>query len=74
MEMLLANHFLKSFAKENARNSMSFSAETMAALVGARWEGNVRELRNVVESLVVLVPDDEIGLTAVAETAEKELA
>ena len=63
----LANHFLDSFAKENGRNTMSFTAEVMAALVGARWEGNVRELRNLIESLVVLVPDDEIRLTDLPE-------
>ena len=31
-------------------------------MVAARWEGNVRELRNLVESLVVLAPEDEIRL------------
>jgi DNA-binding NtrC family response regulator len=59
---LLATHFLKSFAKENERDQMHFAAETLAALVGARWEGNVRELRNVIESLVVLARTDEIRL------------
>jgi DNA-binding NtrC family response regulator len=28
--------------------------------VNTRWEGNVRELRNLVESLVVLAPEDEV--------------
>jgi DNA-binding NtrC family response regulator len=28
--------------------------------MNARWEGNVRELRNLVESLAVLAPEDEI--------------
>jgi DNA-binding NtrC family response regulator len=41
---------------------MKFSPEAMRALVQARWEGNVRELRNLVESLVVLTPTLEIGL------------
>lgn len=59
---LLANHFLKLFAKENGRPGMRFSAEAMRALVAERWEGNVRELRNLVESLVVLSPRDEISL------------
>jgi len=63
----LANHFLESFAKENKRDTMSFSPETLAVLIGARWEGNVRELRNLVESLVVLVATDEIGLTDLPE-------
>jgi len=64
---LLANHFLDEFAKENDRESMSFTSETMAALIGARWVGNVRELRNLVESLVVLAPGDEIQLADLPE-------
>jgi DNA-binding NtrC family response regulator len=34
----------------------------MKALVRAPWEGNVRELRNLMESMVVLAPGDVIGL------------
>ena len=64
---LLANHFLDEFAKENNRESMSFTPEAMAALIGARWVGNVRELRNLVESLVVLAPADEIQLADLPE-------
>jgi DNA-binding NtrC family response regulator len=64
---LLANHFLDEFAKENGRESMSFTPEVMAALIGARWVGNVRELRNLVESLVVLAPGDEILLADLPE-------
>jgi two-component system, NtrC family, response regulator HydG len=59
---LLASHFLAIFAKENEREGMKFSPDAMRAIVGARWEGNVRELRNMVESLVVLTPTLEIGL------------
>jgi len=57
---LLANHFLTTFAKENDRDGMKFAPDAMRAIVNARWEGNVRELRNVVESLVVLTPTMEI--------------
>jgi two-component system NtrC family response regulator/two-component system response regulator HydG len=59
---LLANHFLNKFAGENGREGMQFGPEAMAALVGSPWEGNVRELRNLVESLVVLAPTQEIRL------------
>ena len=59
---ILANHFLKSFAKENSREGMRFGAEAMRTLVAAPWDGHVRELRNLIESLVILVPNDEIAL------------
>jgi DNA-binding NtrC family response regulator len=64
---LLAGHFLRTFAEENGREGMRFSPDALRALVAAHWEGNVRELRNVVESLVVLVPNPEIGVADLPE-------
>ncbi|HXV77991.1 MAG TPA: sigma-54 dependent transcriptional regulator [Candidatus Polarisedimenticolaceae bacterium] len=58
----LAIHFLEKFAGENGRPGMRFAPDAMRALVAAPWEGNVRELKNLVESLVVLSPVDEIRL------------
>ena len=60
-------HFLADFVRENGREAMSFSADAMRALVAAPWEGNVRELRNLVESLVVLAPQDEIRIEDLPE-------
>jgi DNA-binding NtrC family response regulator len=57
---LLARHFLKQFGAESGREDLRFTPEAMRCLVDTRWEGNVRELRNLVESLVVLVPHDEL--------------
>jgi DNA-binding NtrC family response regulator len=64
---LLANHFLQLFGKENERQGLRFHPEAMRALIGAKWEGNVRELRNLVESLVILVPKNEILLEDLPE-------
>jgi two-component system response regulator PilR (NtrC family) len=57
---LLVNHFFATFVKENGREGMRIAPEAMRALVAAPWEGNVREVRNLVESLVVLTPGSEI--------------
>jgi len=64
---LLANHFLAGFVKDNERPPMRFTLDAMRLLVNARWEGNVRELRNLIESLVVLTPGDEIGVADVPD-------
>jgi len=56
----LLRHFLGIYAKENDREGMYFTPEAMELLMRAPWEGNVRELRNLVESLVVLTPREEI--------------
>jgi DNA-binding NtrC family response regulator len=68
---LLANHFLSMFGKENDREGMKFSPDAMRAIVNARWEGNVRELRNVVESLVVLTPTTEIRVADLPEELKR---
>jgi DNA-binding NtrC family response regulator len=46
----------------------------LRALVEAPWEGNVRELRNLVESLVVLSPQDEIRLEDLPEEYRRRRA
>ncbi len=64
---LLIQHFLSTFGAENGREGMRFSPDAMRALVSASWEGNVRELRNLVESVVVLTPGPEIALADLPE-------
>ncbi len=59
---LLLRHFLEVFTAENDRAGLHFTAEAMRQLVRAHWDGNVRELRNLVESLVVLAPGSAIGV------------
>jgi DNA-binding NtrC family response regulator len=68
---LLANHFLSQFGKENDREGMRFAPDAMRALVSAQWVGNVRELRNLIESLVVLAPSAEIRLDDLPEEYRK---
>jgi DNA-binding NtrC family response regulator len=57
---ILANHFCREYAKENAKGEMRLSAGAMEALSGYRWPGNVRELRTAVEHGVVLARGQEI--------------
>jgi len=53
---LLLHHFFSNFKEENSRPDLVFDSEVIEALQRARWDGNVRELRNLAESLVVLAP------------------
>jgi DNA-binding NtrC family response regulator len=69
---LLLRHFLEIFAIENGRTEMRFSAEALRCLVRARWDGNVRELRNLVESLVVLAVNDLITVHDLPEEYQSE--
>jgi len=59
---VLAQHFASEFASENNYRKKAFTEGALGALRDARWRGNVRELRNMVERLVVMTPTDEIDL------------
>ena len=51
---LLARHFLKEFSRKNRKEIDSISPEAMRILQSYRWPGNIRELKNAIESMVVL--------------------
>ena len=59
---ILVRGFLEQFAKENGKEGMTISEEAMAALCACQWHGNIRELRNCVERMVVLCRTKEIGI------------
>ena len=59
---MLANAFLKKFAKENEKPVRQLDAEAMEALLGYGWPGNVRELRTVIEHGVVMAVGETITL------------
>jgi DNA-binding NtrC family response regulator len=58
---ILAKHFLSIAAKQNDRPAMRFDEGGIQALAGYSFPGNVRELRNLIERLVILTPDDVIS-------------
>lgn len=53
---LLAEHFLRKYSATNGGRVQGFTPEAMARLMSLRWDGNVRELENMIERLVVLAP------------------
>ncbi|MEI7460992.1 MAG: sigma-54 dependent transcriptional regulator [Pirellula sp.] len=57
---LLVQHFLEYFCARHKRNVKRTSSEAMQILVAAAWPGNVRQLRNVVERLVITCAGDVI--------------
>ena len=57
----LANRFLKEFSEKDGASAASISPAAMHALCTYAWPGNVRQLRNVVEKMVVLGSGPELG-------------
>ena len=53
---LLVAHFLKIICEQHGKVLLDVTDDAMASLQSANWTGNIRELRNVVERLVILTP------------------
>ena len=58
---LLAQNFLREFAKENGKPVNDFTADALEWLMNYSWPGNVRELRTAIEHAVVLCRGEKIS-------------
>jgi two-component system response regulator HydG/two-component system nitrogen regulation response regulator NtrX len=56
---LLANHFLDKFNTAFNKKIPGFSGKALDALIRYHWPGNIRELENLVERIVVLSPGNQ---------------
>ena len=56
---LLVHHFLQGICEQHGKVQMEVTSDAMTQLEQANWTGNIRELRNVVERLVILTPKGE---------------
>jgi len=54
-------HFLKSYCQENGLAIPAVPAEIFESILEYDWKGNVRELKNCVENLVMMSPDGELS-------------
>ncbi len=59
---MLVDHFINHFSSEHGKTEAKISSDALEVLVNHEWKGNVRELRNLIESVLVLTPDGEIGI------------
>ncbi len=77
---LLADHFLREFTRAYGRKPKELSEDALEALAAYHWPGNIRELRNLMERIVILhgqrriearhLPLDGIRRTQTAKTLE----
>lgn len=63
----LSEYFLKVFAIELGEPKKYFTPKALEALLYYDWGGNVRELKNMIERLYVLVPKTQIDITDLPE-------
>lgn len=61
----ITHHFAQRLAKRNGLEPKSFTDDAISRLKQLEWRGNVRELHNVVERLLILSDGDEVTVDAV---------
>jgi two-component system nitrogen regulation response regulator NtrX len=74
---LLVEHFVRRYAEQNNFRGKEFSPDALAHLKALPWKGNVRELKNLVERLLILSPGDKVtrdDVLAASGSARPELS
>ncbi len=67
----LLEHFVKQFSAENNFRPKSFAPAVLDAFRRHGWRGNVRELRNTLERLLIMVEGDEVRPEHIAEVLRR---
>jgi two-component system NtrC family response regulator len=63
----LAYHFLRIFCREMGRRIQGFSDEALEVLINHEWPGNIRQLKNVVERLVIMADETVLNFHHLAD-------
>lgn len=71
---LLTAHFMEKLSADNNIAPKSFDAGALNYLNGYEWPGNIRQLENVIESCLVLVPGNIISVNDLPATIKDEEA
>lgn len=58
---MLSYHFLRHFCRKTGKKISGFSDDAVKILVNYDWPGNVRQLKNVVERLVILSDENQLN-------------
>jgi two-component system, NtrC family, nitrogen regulation response regulator NtrX len=69
----LVRHFADVFAKENNFHRKTFTAAAMERLKQNYWRGNIRELRNFVERLIIMSGGDAVDVADLPEFAARRV-
>ncbi len=59
---LLVSAFIKEFSKEHERSISDITPQAMDYLKNAAWDGNIRELRNAIETAIILAQTETLDL------------
>lgn len=57
---ILARHFISNYCLRNGKKQVNITDEALLPLINFSWAGNVRELKNFIERLMIMTDADEI--------------
>ncbi|MFC1531748.1 sigma-54-dependent transcriptional regulator [Thermodesulfobacteriota bacterium] len=63
----LAYHFLRLFCRKTGKQLNGFSNDALEMLINYEWPGNIRELKNVIEHLVIMEDKGSLDLVTMIE-------
>jgi two-component system, NtrC family, nitrogen regulation response regulator NtrX len=69
---LLVRHFAELFSREHNRRPHRFTPAALEYMQKARWKGNVRELKNTVERLLIMTPGDTVDVDDLRDVVRLE--
>src|SRR5262249_37240024 len=70
----LVRHYMDYFARENNMRPKRISAGALELLQRYRWKGNIRELRNTVERMIIMTGGDTIDIADLPEMVRSPAA
>jgi two-component system nitrogen regulation response regulator NtrX len=68
----LVRHFADLFSRDNNRRPQRFTPAALEYLQKARWKGNVRELKNTVERLIIMTPGETVDVDDLRDVVRLE--
>jgi len=68
----LVRHFADLFSRDNNRRPQRFTPAAIEYLQRARWKGNVRELKNTIERLIIMTPGEAIDVDDLRDAVRLE--
>lgn len=72
--LLIARHFLKSLSKKEGKQFKRFSNEAEKLVGEFRWPGNIRQLENVIHSIVAMNSGEEVSAQMLLKPIKDDLA
>jgi two-component system nitrogen regulation response regulator NtrX len=63
----LVDYFFDSFAKDYGKSKRTVTPGAMELFMAHPWPGNIRELKNMIERIIIMIPDEELSYERLEE-------